>query len=480
MNDLKEADIESNSAPASNGGSPDPPLGLSEVFIDPIVEKRTIAKFDKFMMPQMALLMLIAYLDRSNIGNAKIFGFEAGIGLVGTEFGNISTLFYPTYVIFEIPWVMAVKKWGANTILAVVMVGWSVITLGTGFVQNYHQAIAMRLLLGAFESALFPCLAFVISTVYSREQQAKRIAVLYGASALSGAFGGLIAYAIQLMGNRAGLAAWRWLFIIEGCISIVIGFALWITLPRDSQKAWFLNAEEKAVMNARIKRDATYKGEEKFSWKYVRMAVSDPLIYIAGVALFCSSIPLFGFGTFLPTIIVGLGYTSLQANYLSIPVYIFACFVLCFIAWLSDKLEKRALVVMMVPIPVLIGYAILIGSDSHGLGLFAMFLIAAGVYPYNTLIVTWVTNNLQNEHVRSVGIPLLISIANVSGIASSQIYPSKDLPRYIMGNSVSLGMEAVALMSVGAIYLVIRRRNAKNAALVANGEIGEAVFKYVM
>jgi MFS family permease len=106
---------------------------------------------------------------------------------------------------------MAVKRFGAASVMAVAMVGWSAITLGTGFVKNYHQAIAMRLLLGAFEGALFPSLAFVISNVYSREQQAKRIAVLYGASALSGAFGGLIAYAIQLMGEHQGLSAWRWL-----------------------------------------------------------------------------------------------------------------------------------------------------------------------------------------------------------------------------------------------------------------------------
>jgi hypothetical protein len=103
-----------------------------------------------------------------------------------------------------------------------------------------------------------------------------------------------------------------------------------------------------------------------------------------------------------------------------------------------------------------------------------------GVYPFNTLIVTWVSNNIQNEHVRSVGIPLLTSIANMSGLASSQIYPSKDKPRYVMGNSVSFGMEAVALISTGLMYLVIRRRNAKRAERVATGELSETEFKYVL
>lgn len=202
---------------------------------------------------------------------------------------------------------MAVKRWGPNIILAIAMTAWSAVTLGTGFIHSYHQAIAVRLILGIFESALFPCLVFVISTVYTREQQGKRVAVLYGATALSGAFGGLIAYAIQLMGARHGLAAWRWLFIVEGCVSFGIGMALWLTLPSSPASAWFLTEPEKEAMKSRLLRDAAYKGKEEFSWVFVRTALSDPLIYIAGLALFCSSIPLFGFGTFLPTIIVGLG-----------------------------------------------------------------------------------------------------------------------------------------------------------------------------
>lgn len=125
---------------------------------------------------------------------------------------------------------MAVKKWGPNNVLAIAMTAWSAVTLGTGFIHNYHQAIAVRLILGAFESALFPCLVSVVSTIYTREQQGKRIAVLYGATALSGAFGGLIAYAIQMMGARHGLEAWRWLFVVEGCVSLGVGLALWLDL----------------------------------------------------------------------------------------------------------------------------------------------------------------------------------------------------------------------------------------------------------
>jgi MFS family permease len=230
------------------------------------------------------------------------------LNLKGNDFANITSLFFVTYVIFEIPWVLAVKKFGANSIIATAIVIWSAVVLGTGFCHNYGQVVGLRLVLGFAEAGIFPALSFLISTIYPRESQGKRIAVLYGSTALAGAFGGLIAYGIQMMGNRLGLEAWRWLFIIEGAISIFIGMACWATLPRSSEEAWFLKADEKQLMKDRRVRDVAYTGSDEFSWDYVWMAMTDPLVWVAGVSLFCAGIPLFGFGTFLPTIIKGLGY----------------------------------------------------------------------------------------------------------------------------------------------------------------------------
>ena len=212
-----------------------------------------------------------------------------------------------TYVVFEVPWVMAVKKWGANSVIAVAIVAWSAVTIGTGFVHNYEQTLAMRLLLGAAEAGIFPACSFVVSTVYPRESQAKRIAVLYGSTAVAGAFGGLIAYGIQLMGDRHGIEAWRWLFIVEGIISIVLGMACWASLPRTAEHAWFLTAAQKQLMEDRRRRDVAYKGDAGLSWADARSAFTDPMVIAAGLSLFCAGVPLFGYGTFLPTIIRGFG-----------------------------------------------------------------------------------------------------------------------------------------------------------------------------
>lgn len=101
---------------------------------------------------------------------------------------------------------MAVKRYGPNKVLAAALASWSIVTLGTGFVHNYHQAIALRMLLGACEAGVAPGFAYIFSTIYPQSSVAKRIAMTNFANAVSGAFGGLIAYAIQTMGERRGIS----------------------------------------------------------------------------------------------------------------------------------------------------------------------------------------------------------------------------------------------------------------------------------
>jgi MFS family permease len=241
------------------------------------------------------------------LGNARVFGFDEDLGLHGGQFGNINTLSSVCTIIFEVPWVLAVKRWGANKTIGTAFVLWSACTLGTAFIHTYGQAIVVRMLLNAAEAGLAQAFAYLFSTIYPRELAGKRIMTTNLAQCISGAFGGLFAYAVQTMGSRNGLAAWRWLFIIEFLITIVICGIGWVFLPTAPETAWFLSEEEKETMRLKKQRDFMLRGKDQFEPKWIKIALKDPFVWLLGIAFFTSSVAINGFGVFLPTIISGLG-----------------------------------------------------------------------------------------------------------------------------------------------------------------------------
>ena len=488
--DEKANIVSDDSSTRSGLSNPDAELGASTdtIYIDPAKEKLVLKKFDKFLLPQAFLFILLNYLDRSNLGNARVFGFEKDIGLVDNQFGNLVTLFFVPYIVTEVFWVTAVKRFGPNYVITVALIGWCAATIGTGFVQNYHQALACRMLLGLCEAGVAPAFTFIFSTIYDRGSTAKRVALINFSNAVSGAFGGLFAWAIQSMGARQGLEAWRWLFIIEGAVSLALcGGCLW-SFPNKPETAWFLNEDDKALMRLRKQRDAAYKGaDDEFRWSYVREALTDPFIYVASLAFFTSSVAIFGYGTFLPTLIRGFGYDQFEANYLTIPVYaVGACSLLVQAYW-SDRLRQRALFLMISAVPVIVAYVICIGTPNRIAGYVAMFILVTGVYSFSCLMMTWVATNLTPDYKRSVGLPIFASIGNCSGLVAGQLYPKSQAPRYVTGNSISAGLEAVAAVFVALTWLLLRRRNQLKDKLVKegateNGEVGDKAlgFRYIL
>ncbi|KAF7186673.1 putative transporter [Pseudocercospora fuligena] len=462
--------IDSTSKAATEITHEEPITGTSEdIYIDPAKEAAAFRKFDIYVLPVSVVFLVLSSLDRNNLGNARVFGFDEEIGLKGGQFGTIVTLSSVCTIIFEMPWVLAVRKFGANAAIGTAFLLWSASTLGTAFIQTYAQAIVVRMILNAAEAGLAQAFAYLFSTIYPRELAGKRIMTPNLAQCISGAFGGLFAYAVQPMGTRRGLSAWRWLFIVEFCITIVIGGIGWIFLPKTAESAWFLNPEEKETMRLKKIRDFHLRGKDKFERKWIRIALTEPFVWMLGIAFFTSSVAINGFGVFLPTIIQGLGYASIRVNYMTIPVYALGATSLVLNVWLSDKYRKRGIVIMGCCIPVAVGYLICVGTANKGAGYAGMFVLVLGLYPISTLAVTWVSTNLSPDSKRAIGMPLAYSIANISAVVSSQLYPSYQGPRYIQGNAVSAGLTVIAAFLYGSCWYLLWRRNQKNAALIREG-----------
>ncbi|KAH9825963.1 high-affinity nicotinic acid transporter-like protein, partial [Teratosphaeria destructans] len=444
--------------------------GTTEIIsIDPAKEAAAFRKFDLYVLPVSVIFLVLSSLDRNNLGNARVFGFDEEIGLKDGQFGNIVTLSSVCTIVFEMPWVLAVRRFGANAAIGTAFVIWSASTLGTAFIQNYPQAVIVRVVLNAAEAGLAQAFAYLFSTIYPRELAGKRIMTTNLAQCISGAFGGLFAYAIQTMGTRDGLSAWRWLFIVEFCVTIAIGGIGWIFLPKTAESAWFLNAEEKETMRLKKIRDFHLRGKKEFERKWIKIALTEPFVWLLGTAFFTSSVAINGFGVFLPTIIQGMGYASLRVNYMTIPVYALGAVSLITQVWLSDKFKRRGAFIIGCCAPVAVGYLICVGTASKAAGYAGMFVLVLGLYPISTLAVTWVSTNLSPDSKRAIGMPLAYSIANISAVVSSQLYPSQQGPRYIQGNAVSAGLTVIAGFLYSLCWLLLWHRNQQKAKLIADG-----------
>ncbi|CRG89473.1 putative transporter C1683,12 [Talaromyces islandicus] len=457
---------------------------LTGVQLDPVKEKKLLAKLDIAFVPVIMFSYLSCFLDRSNIGNVKIAGLPQDIGASTTEFATAVSIFYATYVTFETPLAMLMKKVTPRNLLTLLCIVWSLTTIFTGFISNIGGLYVTRLILGACEAGLFPCLNLYLTMVYRREEQAKRVSYLMNCAAISGAVGGLLAYGLLQMDGVAGKAGWRWVYIIEGCFSMVIAVWIWFGLPNDPSNAYFLNEEEKWMMQVRNEQRRHYMGAEKFTWDEFWIEIRDPKLYFSGAIQFCQDILLYGFSTFLPSILSSMGYDTLHSNALTVPVYIFSAIVFTIVAFFADRTSHFAVFLFCANIFSIVGYVLLIAVSNNAVKYFATYLCAVAVYLGPGLNLAWLNVNVAPHHRRAVAVGLQQTMGNTAGIVAGQIYRTKP---YVLGNSFSLGAVCVSQIIIVVKMFYLRGEMATKRKIASGEEDhrrvttgdGEVGFKYL-
>jgi MFS family permease len=237
------------------------------------------------------------------------------------------------------------------------------------------------------------------------------MAVFYAAASLSGAFSGLLAFAIEKMDGVAGLGGWKWIFILEGLLPIAVSFTLYFLLPDKPETARFLTKSEREFI---VNRIALHTGSgggrvtnaDTMSWKHIRAAFADWRIWMAVLPFWACSIGTYGFTATVPTVIKQMGYTSAHAQLMTIPIYVVAMIATVAVAFWADHVQQRT--------PFIVGgFAIgVVGFIAQlaiphpkypGVAYFFLFLVATGLYCPFTCVVTLIANNLAPSSKRAVG-----------------------------------------------------------------------------
>ena len=245
-----------------------------QVYVDPDLSKRITRKLDFHLLPWLFGLWFFAFLDRSNIGNAKISGLTTDLGLDGTKFNVALACFYILYILVDVPSNIILKHVGAGHFLTAIMVGWGIVSTFMGLTKSFAGLVVCRLLLGVFEGGLFGGMILYVSMFYPRHEILLRLGLWYCAAPLSGAIGGLLAAGLSQI-KHGGYNGWPWIFIIEGIITTLYGAVAFFFLPHTPSTARFFTEEERTAAVQRMHQDmhgASAKmavDQERFSWKWV-------------------------------------------------------------------------------------------------------------------------------------------------------------------------------------------------------------------
>ncbi|GAA6024865.1 hypothetical protein JCM10207_003160 [Rhodosporidiobolus poonsookiae] len=431
---------------------------------------RLVRSIDMRVLSVLTVLYLAAYIDRSNIGNAALFGLKEELGLSSSHYNNALMSFFFTYALFDIPSTIFLKRFGPATYIALAMTAFGIITIATGFVKDIGGLVTCRVLLGVFESGLFPGVVYILSSWYTKYELQTRIAIFFGGASASGAFAGLLAYAIANLDGKLGHRAWHYIFWIEGGATTLLGLTCYFYVSDTPEKARWLKPDERRYLTLRLKYSSgNIANTSHFEWKYVKQALSDWKGWCGCLLFLCQCIPVYGLSYTMPTIVKNLGFSAARAQGITAPPYIFAALFTIAVSILSDRYKKRWTFLAGAYALGLVGYVILVttAGKNHltGVTLFGIFLTASGMYACTPPTMAWIANNTEGQTKRAVTLAIVPTIGQLGGVIGSQIYLSYQAPKYPVGFGVSMAAAGLGIVTTVAMRFAFSRTNARRGQI---------------
>lgn len=422
------------------------------------LEKQTIRKVTRRIIPFVFILYIIAFLDRANISYAAL-QMNEDLGLTPEIFGLVSGIFFIGYFLFEVPSNILLHRVGARKWIARILVTWGVVGVLTGFVQNAGHLYILRFLLGVAEAGFFPGIILYLTYWFRGKELARTIALFMTAITVSYIIGAPLSAWIMDQIQWLDMDGWRWVFIIEGLPAVVMGFVTYFYLTDRPEDAKWLTQEEKTWLIDELKKEQVGKNEK--NQHSMKQVIKNPKVWYFSLIYFLYITGGYGIGYFMPQIIQELSnkLTNFQVGLITMIPYIAAAIAMNFWSRNSDRTGEGFL---HAALPLILAFLGLIGLGyfSNPFVAIGMIVIAtASMYsfsgPFWSLPPQFLTGSAA-----AVGLALVNSFGNLGGF----------LGPYMMGalkeltGSVSIGLYVLSgcMLCASILLLVLRKRFALN------------------
>jgi D-galactonate transporter len=380
-------------------------------------EDRIYAKVGWRLIPFLVLCYLVSYLDRVNVGFAKLQMLK-DLNLSDAVYGLGAGIFFLGYFLFEIPSNLILHRVGAKVWIARIMITWGIISAAMMFTNSATTFYVLRFLLGAAEAGFFPGIVLYLTYWYPNARRGRMTTLFMLAVPLSGLIGGPISGWIMsaFSGGAHGMAGWQWLYLLEGIPAIIIGIIVLFYLDDHIEKAKWLTDSEKAILARNIATENQDKEEPS-----ILIAMSMPRVWIMAFTYFGFVMGLYGVGFWMPSIIKGIGVSStLEIGMLTAIPNLFAIIGMVLISRSSDRMRERR---WHLAIPAVIGALGLIWSTSASgvvLAMTALTIANVGIITVLPLLWSQPTAMLSGT-AAAAGIALINSVGNLAGFFSPSL-----------------------------------------------------------
>ncbi|GKT63813.1 major facilitator superfamily transporter [Colletotrichum tofieldiae] len=393
------------------------------------VEKSLKRKID-MRCSLFVLIYIMNYLDRNNIAAARLRGLQTDLNLNDTEYATCLSILYVGYILMQVPSNMVINKISRPSwYIASAMLIWGLISTLSGVTTSFGGMVATRFFLGFVEAAFLPGALLILSKWYTRRELSTRNAILFCGNLISNAFSALIgAGVLSNMQGVLGHAAWRWLFWIEGAITMAVAISAAFILPDLPTNSKGFTEEELYVAQLRMTEDvgeADVDSDEMGPMDGLYMAVKDVKIYVMMIT-FTAYVVGLSFNAFFPTLTGTLGFSYVPTLLMSSPPWAFSCIVSLINAWHADRQQERFWHIVG-PICVgLVGFVISMSTLNVAARYVALFLQASS-YAGFIVFYSWISSSFPRPPAkRAVAIAMINAFSQLGNIAGSYVWGLSD------------------------------------------------------
>ncbi|WVW80570.1 hypothetical protein I302_102556 [Kwoniella bestiolae CBS 10118] len=393
------------------------------------------------------------YIDRNNAAAARLKGFEADLNLTDTEFQTLLSILYVGYILFQVPSNMLLNRIGRPSLyIPAAMLVWGMISVLTGITKNFVGALLTRLFLGMVEAAFLPGALFILSKWYKKDELSLRYTILYCGNLISNAFGSLIAAGVLAnMDGKLGHAAWRWLFYIEGALTMffaLVAIPMLPDFPHNTKRGF--TDEEIRVAQLRMLEDVGEIDQDSHEEKWYSglvMALSDWKIYILMLSL-TACVTGLSFNIYFPTLTKTLGYGTTETLLLAAPPWVFSCLLAILNSWHSDRTQEKFWHSTWPLCMGIMGFIISMATKpTNKAARYVALFFQAGSYAGYIIMYTWMSSSFPRPPAkRAVALAFMNALSQTGNIAGSYVWPSKYGPSYVRSYGVVLAMFVTTIL----------------------------------